>query len=154
MTQEQINGINGKIDQILNHEDAKKLAKLNMDLFKRSVARLDSFQSSCETCSMKLDNIEMHVDHLIGNTGHLEKDEIKHHLGLLNEMNTHLQTNHKLVLPGHYLSTYMTLGMSVGLVFGMTLLDNLAIGLPIGLSVGIAVGSGLDADAKKKGLVI
>lgn len=77
---------------------------------------------------------------------------------ITNRLITHLERNHKLVLPDHYRNQWMALGMAafgvpLGVAFGLAL-DNMAflgIGLPIGLSIGLALGSSMDQKAQQEG---
>ncbi|MRI67530.1 glycine zipper family protein [Gracilibacillus thailandensis] len=48
----------------------------------------------------------------------------------------------------------MSIGTSLGVVFGLLIFDNIGLGLPLGIAMGVAIGAGLDADAKKKGMVL
>lgn len=140
-----------KVKNNLTPHDAKKL---DVDLIERMIIRLNSFSPDCEACRQLFLEMERELERLNAKQGLMEKVDLKQHDQMKNKIISHLQKEHKLVTKGLYLSIYMSLGMSIGLVFGMLIFDNLALGLPIGMVLGMAIGSGLDADAKKKGLTI
>ncbi|AVR01153.1 glycine zipper family protein [Oceanobacillus iheyensis] len=48
----------------------------------------------------------------------------------------------------------MPIGTSLGVVFGLLIFEKIGIGLPLGVGLGVAIGAALDANAKKKGLVL
>ncbi|MEQ6390639.1 hypothetical protein RZN22_15180 [Bacillaceae bacterium S4-13-58] len=132
----------------------KTKRKLQLDKSKRILTRLDAYSSECEECTELLNEWENALSELHEKASSPNDTDTKNHSLLIKKSVSHLQSTHKLVEEGHYMSIYMTLGMSIGLVFGLTIFDNLALGLPIGMVFGIALGTSLDADAKKKGKTI
>lgn len=128
--------------------------KLDLDLFERIIKRLESFSTECEECKRMLSNLEEYINRLKSRKEQLDKKDFRENGINLNTMISHLQSKHKLVREGQYLSIYMSLGLSIGLVFGLTIFNNIALGMPIGVCLGIAIGTSMDADAKKKGMTI
>ncbi|WP_129717447.1 hypothetical protein [Pedobacter sp. SYP-B3415] len=64
-----------------------------------------------------------------------------------------LLKRHKIVPEGYYLAIWMPLGIAIGLPYGI-LFKNLAIGVALGPAIGLMIGGFLNANAKKKGLII
>lgn len=141
-----------KIDIIYNEIGDKQAKILELDLLKRIIVRLQSFD--CTECANYLFEMGVYINYLEENKNLLERQKIKEYRKSVEEIKSHLQKKHGLVPEGYYLSIYMSLGMSVGLIFGLAILDNLAMGLPIGMAIGLAIGSGIDSDYKKKGRTI
>lgn len=154
MEQEQYQNLLNKLNRLENQLDRVTIKKIDFHLFKRVIIRLESLSKECKTCQEHLARMDHYTDQLIQKQDVFNRGDYKEHKKQTNEIIVHLQKVHKLVPPGYYVGTYMSLGTSLGLVFGMTLLDNLALGLPIGISIGLMIGSSMDADAKKKGLTI
>ena len=146
------NEILEKIARLNDEIDNKQAKTLDLDLLKRIIIRLQSFD--CNECTNYLSEMNEFVNYLNGNINSLEKQKLKEFWKTIEEIKTHLQKEHGLVPEGYYQSIYMSLGMSIGLLFGLTIFDNLAMGLPIGMSIGLAIGAGIDADYKKKGKTI
>ncbi|KPU44464.1 hypothetical protein OXPF_19580 [Oxobacter pfennigii] len=132
----------------------KEVKKFNLEFLKRAAVRMNSFSNTCETCEKHMEELAIFVEYLSTKSDFLEKQDQKEYQRRVNDIVTHLTKAHKLVTEGHYLSIGIALGLCFGLVFGQTLFDNLSLGMPIGMCIGLAMGSGMDADAKKKGLVI
>lgn len=142
------------IEELKANVDSKTAKMLDLDLFHRIIKRLGSFSVECEECSQSLNELENYIMQLKAKQGQFENNDFRQNKIKLNTIVVHLQKNHKLVTEGQYVGIYMSLGMSIGLVFGLTVFDNIALGLPLGMCIGIAIGSGMDADAKKKGMTI
>lgn len=142
------------IEELKSSINGQAVKKLDLDLLTRIVKKLDSISPECEKCSLTLDELEKHIKQLKDRGALLNENDFKQNKSKLNDIVSHLQKQHKLVTEGYYLGIYMSLGMSIGLVFGLLIFKNIALGLPIGMCLGIAIGSGMDADAKKKGMVI
>lgn len=143
-----------ELEELKVSVDIQTAKKLNLDLLERIIKRLGEFSPECDECSQSLNELEEYIKQLKDKQGGLDKNDLKQNSIKLNSITAHLQKQHKLVTEGCYLSIFMCLGMSIGLVFGLTIFDNIALGLPIGMGIGVAIGSGMDADAKKKGMVI
>ena len=69
-----------------------------------------------------------------------------------------LEKELKIVMKGHYRTTWLALGMTVfglplGIVFGASIgnMAFLGTGLPIGMAIGIAVGTAMDKKAFEEG---
>lgn len=146
------NQILGKIAKLYDEVDDKQAKALELDLLKRMTIRLQSFD--CTECANYSSKLGDYVNYLDENKNSLDRQELKKHREIIEEIKTHLQNEHGLVQEGYYLSIYMPLGMCMGLVFGLTIINNLAIGLSSGLAIGVAIGSAIDADYKKKGKTI
>lgn len=137
------------IEKFREKIDEKQAKLLELDLLKRIVIRLQSFD--CNECNRYLSIIEEYINYLNDN---IDKQKLKEYKKEIEVIKAHLQKEHGLYLEGTFTAVYMSIGMSIGLVFGLTIFDNLALGLPIGLSIGIAIGAGIDTDLNKKGKVI
>jgi chromosome segregation ATPase len=154
MNSQRVDKLNTILEEIKNTGDDQVAKKLELDKCKRIINRLSSFSSDCEECNQHLINFEKHIFQVNDKRDHLTESDFKQHKQTLGDVSSHLQKQHKLVTSGHYLSIYMSMGISLGVVFGLVIFDNIGLGIPIGISVGLAIGAGLDADAKKKGMII
>jgi hypothetical protein len=142
------------IKELKNNIDKEVAKKIDLDLLERIIKRLISFSTECEECTKMLDELGNDIDELKNKQGNFEKDDYKQYNKKIQLIIAHLQKNHKLVIEGYYLSIFMSLGLSIGLLFGLAIFDNIGLGMPIGVALGVAAGVNMDADAKKKGLVI
>ncbi|KUO63091.1 MAG: hypothetical protein APF84_11225 [Gracilibacter sp. BRH_c7a] len=133
--------------------DNKEVKKLKLDLVERIINRMGILTKECDECTEALNDLTIIITRIKDKHNELDKQDYKDYQSLLTQLTTHLEKKHKLIREGHYTNLYMSLGIALGLPFGAAL-DNIAIGIPIGLSIGLAIGSSLDADAKKKGLII
>ncbi len=154
MDNQRVDELNNFLEEIRQKADEKTAAKLELDKCKRIIQRLSSFSSDCEKCDQHFIELENHLIQLKGKAEHLAEDEIKHHRQLVDTISSHLQKQHKLVARGYYLALYMCIGISIGSALGLVVFENLALGLPLGMCMGIAIGTGMDEDAKKKGLTL
>lgn len=152
MDNKNFNQILEKLNKISEIMHKKQANSLELDLLKRIIIRLQSFD--CNECKNYLSDIEIYLNYFNDNIDFIEKQKLKEYRKTLGNIKNHLQKEHGLYPEGTYTSTYMSIGMSIGLVFGLTVFDNIALGLPIGLGIGLAIGSGIDADLKKKGKII
>ncbi|ADU32002.1 hypothetical protein Bcell_3762 [Evansella cellulosilytica DSM 2522] len=134
----------------IGDENVKK--KLQLKQSSKLIVKLDSLSEECEECQHHFDGFEDHIHQL--KAGDFNEDSLKKHKKFLYKVTSHLQKKHKIVSEGYYMSIFMSIGISMGVVFGLTIFDNIALGIPIGLSMGLAIGAGIDADSKKKGLVL
>lgn len=144
----------GKIDEIKKGMEQKLALKLNLSLLERLAIRTASFSNDCGECRSYLEEIGAWVSKIMDSSGQLEKQELKDYQLTLNNITAHMEKVHKLVPENHYMPLYMSMGISLGMVFGLTLMHNIGVGMCFGLAIGVAIGSGMDADAKKKGLTI
>ena len=154
MDSKRIDKLYNILEEIRNSVDDQVTKQLELDKCKRVIHRLGSFSSDCEECLQHLINFEKHIIQINDKRDHLTESDFKQHKQTLGDIRSHLQKQHKLVTNGHYLSIYMSMGISLGVVFGLVIFDNIGLGIPIGMSICIAIGAGLDADAKKKGMII
>lgn len=141
-----------RIDGLFSQIEGQQAKRLKLDLLKRIIIRLLSFE--CSGCTDHLSEMERCIDYLEINKKIVDKQKLREYRNLVEAIKTHLQKEHGLVPEGYYLSIYLSIGISVGMILGLAIFDNLAFGLPIGLSVGLAVGSGIDAMYAKKGMTI
>ncbi|MFA9558978.1 hypothetical protein ACERII_16835 [Evansella sp. AB-rgal1] len=142
------------IEEMDDRLDKITSKKLQLKKWGLTGEKLFSFGEECEECQQQFTNLENHVMKLNSIGSVIDESDVKVHRSILKNALSHLEKKHKVVAEGYYLSIYMSIGMSLGVVFGLTVFDNIALGIPLGLSIGLAIGAGLDADAKKKGLVI
>ncbi|WP_235848917.1 MULTISPECIES: hypothetical protein [Bacillaceae] len=154
MNKERLDVVMGIISQMERRFDKTTTKKLQLEKWRRVANKLNFFGKECEECRQQFTVLENHLNQLNSGGNIVEPSKIKEYTIKLKSLLSHLEKKHKVISDGYYLSIYMSIGMSFGVVFGLTLFDNIALGIPIGFSVGLAIGAGLDADAKKKGLVI
>jgi hypothetical protein len=143
-----------RIGEIRNIVDQKLAAKLSLNLLERFTVRAASFSNDCEECRDYLQEIDKWVSKIADTSGQLEKPEWKDYQIILKRITDHMQKVHKLVPENYYMEIYMSMGISLGMVFGLSIMHNIGIGMCFGLAIGVALGSGMDSDAKKKGLTI
>ncbi|WP_342431675.1 hypothetical protein [Neobacillus sp. FSL H8-0543] len=140
---------------VLNKDIGDKNSKLlNVNQLIRVIKRLESFSGECKECEKYLIELNRHIENFKKRHGQHMKLDFKEHQKKVNEIISHFQKEHKLISDGYYLSIYISIGTSLGLVYGLLFSDNLSLGLSFGLGIGVAIGASLDADAKKKGLMI
>jgi len=139
--------LRSELDALKERIDGPTAKKLNIQLLKRIILRIETFSTECKDCTGYITELENHLKTL-------EPHKVKDHNGKINKIKTHLQKEHNLLPEGYYLSMYMSLGVSFGLMLGLLFSRNIALGLPLGMSAGVAIGAGMDADAKKKGKTI
>ncbi|WP_231710651.1 hypothetical protein [Gracilibacillus suaedae] len=154
MESERVNKLITLLEELRNNADQQVASKLEKDKCKRIVQRLSSFSVDCKDCYQYLVKFEEHLLQLKDKKDYFAEKDVKHHKQKIASISSHLQKQHKLVSSGFYLSIYMSIGTSLGVVFGLLIFDNVGLGLPLGIAIGVAIGSGLDADAKKKGMVL
>lgn len=123
----------------------KEAKRLQINMLERVALRLVSFSEECSQCNQCCDD-------LLNQISNIDTDYKQYNITLKSCI-SHLEKKHKLVTEGMYTGMYMCFGIALGMPFGISM-GNIALGIPIGLAIGVAIGAGLDADAKKKGLVI
>ncbi|OPZ93941.1 MAG: hypothetical protein BWY74_00945 [Firmicutes bacterium ADurb.Bin419] len=148
------------INAVKSNLDAKKVKFFRVDRLKNIVDRLNQYSDSCTECTDFLNTFETDM------MNNLKPDDIQRsrtYLKNFNKIVSHLCKKHKLVTPSYYVGLYLSLGMSVGMTIGMsigiaissnTMSVGMSLGMSLGMSFGILIGSLMDADAKKKGIVI
>ncbi|CDO03428.1 hypothetical protein BN988_01942 [Oceanobacillus picturae] len=154
MESQRVKNVVNSIEEISNNVDEQVATELELEKFNRIINRLDSFSNECEECEQYFTDLESHIKDLLEKNSTITEDDIKHHNQKINNISTHLMKKHNLVTSGFYFSVYMPIGTSLGVVFGLLIFDNIGIGLPLGVGLGVAIGAALDANAKKKGLVL
>ncbi|MFD2658273.1 hypothetical protein [Gracilibacillus thailandensis] len=154
MESERVNKLITMLEELRNTVDEQVAPKLEIDKCKRVVQRLSSFSGDCKDCYQHFNDFEEHLLQLKDKKDNFSDKDVKHHKQKLASISSHLQKQHKLVTSGYNLSIYMSIGTSLGVVFGLLIFDNIGLGLPLGIAMGVAIGAGLDADAKKKGMVL
>ncbi|MFS0673513.1 hypothetical protein [Ornithinibacillus sp. 179-J 7C1 HS] len=154
MESQRVDELKEILNEIKTLADEKTATKLELDKCNRIVERLASFSPDCEECEQLFPVMEKHVFEMREQIKHIDSFDSQQHRQIITSISSHLTKQHKLITSGYYLSIYMSLGTSLGLMFGLLFLDNIALGLPIGLCIGLGIGSSLDADAKKKDLVL
>ncbi|WP_238343583.1 hypothetical protein [Gracilibacillus saliphilus] len=154
MESERVNKLITLLEELGNTVDQQIASKLEINKCKRIVQRLSSFSADCKECYQYLVEFEEHLLQLKDKKDDFVETDVKYHKQKIASISSHLQKQHKLVTSGYYLSIYMSIGTSLGVVFGLLIFDNIGLGLPLGIAMGVAIGAGLDADAKKKGMVL
>ena len=130
-------------------KDNNRAKLMNIVQLEKIVNKLDNNSDSCDECKKYLDLIEKVLDNLTFE----ENSSLKNYKQNVSLVKAHLQSKHKIVAEGYYLSIYGPMGMCIGVTYGI-IFDNIGIGMLIGMCIGVAIGIALDSDAKKKGNVI
>ncbi|MCM3634702.1 hypothetical protein [Paenibacillus camelliae] len=154
MDQQRMDNLKAIVYELSHQVDEPVAAKLELERCHRIIEKLSSFAPVCEVCVQQLIELENHFVHRRDQLAQLSSADVSVHKQLIDSIKSHLMKQHKMVTSGLYLSIYMSLGTSLGVVFGLLVFDNIGLGLPLGIGVGVAIGAALDADAKKKDLVI
>ncbi len=149
-----------QIADIKKETSSKRIKQLSLDLTEKIVHRLSSFSNECIECQEYMHSLEVNIADIMKVVCQQEQNSLKEYFTNLKSITAHLQKKHKLVTEGYYTGIYMSIGIALGLPLGMAFSQGIGnigfigIGLPIGLSIGLSIGAGLDAKAKKDGLVI
>lgn len=148
------------VNELKSNLDDKKVKFFRIDRLKKIVDRLAQYSDSCVECTNFLNNFEQD---LMENLKPKDMKRSRTYLKNFNIIVNHLCKKHKLVTPGYHTSTYLPLGMSFGMAIGMSIgisinsnamSIEMSLGMSLGMSFGVLIGSLMDADAKKKGIVI
>lgn len=142
------------LEEFRNIVGEQVATKLELEKCIRMIKRLSSFSSECEECYQLFIDLENHLMQLNDRLKQLGKSDFKYHKQKIDHISSHLHKRHKLIASGYYLTVFMSIGLSLGVVFGLLIFDNIGLGLPIGIGIGVGIGAILDADAKKKGMVL
>ncbi len=155
---------NENFDEVLELDVARLKDKLNikqagsirLNLLERIVKRLNSFSGTCDACRESTGNLKAFTDKMNTSWESFNKTDFKNYHITLKYCISHMEKNHKLVTEGYYASLYMAIFMPIGIAIGIAFNASwgIAVGITAGMCIGLAVGSGMDADAKKKGLII
>lgn len=151
---ERVHKIFDTLNEIKSNVSNKDKHRLKLEKMERLLKRVHSFSSDCPECEKYLNELgtclhEMHAMNKLQ-----DKEMLKQHSKKVHLITAHLQKKHKLVTEGYYMSVFMSVGVAIGVALGLSAFDNIGMGIPIGIGIGIAIGAGMDADAKKKGLVL
>jgi hypothetical protein len=143
------------IKEINKKEGPNNTSRYNFELVERIVLRLESL-SDCKECTYFLYEYDSLLEDLKVN---FQKYPNSSYKLLMKKVLLHLEKTHKLITPGHYANTYMTVGIALGLPFGAILSflgqsQHMGIGLPIGIGLGLLIGYSFDKKAKNAGLTI
>lgn len=153
MPNTRIEKLNEALDQIEKKFDKKVAKRLYIEKHKRLIARLDSFSADCAECEALLEDVEMKVLQL-AEEPELSRSALSYYQRIFADSRYHLRNKHKVVEEGYYFSFYPSFGVILGVILGEVVFDHLSLGVAVGIGLGVAVGASLDANAKKKGLVI
>ncbi|MGP4038712.1 hypothetical protein ACTWP4_02205 [Gracilibacillus sp. D59] len=154
MDSQRVDKLKTMIEEFGSSVDEQVARKLELEKCNRIIQKLGTFSSDCKECSQSFVDLENHIKELINKREQLVENDFKHHKQKINHISSHLMKQHKIVTSGYYLSIFMSIGTGVGAVFGLLIFDNIGLGLPLGVGIGVAIGASLDADAKKKGLIL
>ncbi len=133
--------------------DPDEARKINYEQLERISRRLILYSDECKGCQEYINWIIMYIENENKFRGLQNKQELLNYHRNLKAIVSHMQNKHKLIVEGQYMSMYMSIGLAIGAGLGSAF-KNIAIGVSIGLCIGLAVGAGIDADYKKKGLVL
>ena len=149
-----------EIADIKEEISSKRIKQLNLDLTEKIVHRLSSLSNECIECQDYMHSLEVNMADIMKVVRQQDQNSLKEYFTNLKSIQEHLYKKHKLVTEGYYTGIYMSIGIALGLPFGVAFSQGIGnigfigIGLPIGLSIGLSIGAGLDAKAKRDGLVI
>lgn len=146
------------IKEISIKEGPNNIRRYNFELVERVILRLESLSEriECKECKYFFYEFDSVLEDLKVNFHKYPNSSYKL---LMKKVLLHLEKSHKLITPGHYANTYMTVGIALGLPFGAILSflgqsQHIGIGLPIGIGLGLLVGSSFDKKAKNADLII
>ncbi len=141
------------VKELCQCADPNEAKRKGYQKLERISKRLVQYYDECENCREYTDLIIYHIENTDKFSKPRSKQEIKSYYRDTGSIISHLQSKHKLVSEGQYMSTYMCIGLAIGAALG-TIFDYVELGVPIGLCLGLAIGTAIDADYKKKGMVI
>ncbi|KHF38172.1 hypothetical protein [Halalkalibacter okhensis] len=154
MNKEQLDELMHVIDNMNERLDNPITKKLQLEKTGHAAEKLFIYGKECEDCRQQFTLLEDQLMQLNNQGNIIEELDINKHRKQVKEILSHLEKKHKVISEGYYLSICMSIGLGPGMIFGLTVFDNIALGMSFGLCIGVAVGVALDANAKKKGLVI
>ena len=132
--------------------DSNAAKKINFKQLDRVSKRLIEFFDECDECQ----NYTYLILKFSEDTNRfldINKKELESFNSNVKIIISHMQKKHNLFVEGYFVSIYIALGLIMGTAIG-TSLKNLALGISLGMLIGVAVGVAVDANYKKKGLVI
>lgn len=133
--------------------EMKKTKKFRLTILERIIKRLDEFNELCEKSKEYIESIEDFIKKMKNELSIFETTYLKSYNKKIDEIYNHMRKEHKLVIEGYYMVTYMAIGLAFGPALGM-IIDNIGIGISWGLVMGLIVGSIIDSFAKKKGRLL
>lgn len=139
-----------KLGESLDPDEARKISYKQLERIGR---RLISYSDECKECQEYIDWIIIYMGNEDKFRGLQDKQELLDYHRNIKIIVSHMQNKHKLIVEGHYMSMYMSMGLAIGAGLGSAF-KNIAIGISIGLCIGLAIGAGIDAEYKRKGLVL
>ncbi len=142
-----------KIAYIKANADVKSQKKFKLDLLERIGKRLVTYSNECLVCENAIIELGKILDDLTEAATNSKPSPAKEYHLYLKKLISHFEKQHKLVSDDYHLGLLMSTGMAIGVACGAAF-NNMGLGLILGMCIGLAIGAGLDADAKKKGLVI
>ncbi|HKJ30429.1 MAG TPA: hypothetical protein VKA34_01320 [Balneolales bacterium] len=146
---DELNKIIKKLGESIDSNAAKKINFKQLD---RVSKRLIEFFDECDECQ----NYTYLILKFSEDTNRfldINKKELESFNSNVKIIISHMQKKHNLFVEGYFVSIYIALGLIMGTAIG-TSLKNLALGISLGMLIGVAVGVAVDANYKKKGLVI
>jgi hypothetical protein len=141
------------IKELSESLDSDKARKINFEQLERISRRLALYYDECKECQEYTNWIIEYAEEKNNFRDFIDKQDLLSYHRYLKAIVSHMQNKHKLIVDGQYMGMYMSIGLAIGAGLGSAF-KNIAIGVSIGLCIGLAVGAGVDADYKKKGLVL
>lgn len=150
--QNQKDKLNELINGLGESIDSNVAKKINFKKLDRVSKRLIQFFDECDECQ----NYTHMILEFSENTNRfidINKKGLEQFDSDVKTIISHMQKKHNLTVDGYYVSIYLSFGLIIGVAIGSSI-KNLAMGLSFGMLIGVVVGVWLDADRKKKGLVL
>lgn len=140
--------INKTIDSKLESARDKDKLFFRISEFKRNIARVDEFSSSCPTCKhemMNISDVVKTIDEAVSTPGKTRREYDK----LISRLSSHMQKEHGFFAPFHYSYNYALIGTVGGVVLGFILykirpeypMEMFSIGIAIGIVLSYILGS-------------
>jgi hypothetical protein len=139
-----------KTGESLNSDIAKKIDFQQLESVTR---RLVQFFDECKECQEYTDMIIKYIEDTNKFSDFEDKQELKNFNHDIEAIVSHMQSKHKLITDGYYMSIGLVLGTGIGIASGSAF-NNVSIGISVGMCIGLAVGAGVDAYYRKKGQVL
>jgi hypothetical protein len=142
-----------KITYLKDNSDVKSYKRFKLDLLERIGNRLIAYSNECPDCEKAIVELGQILDNLAESATSSKPSPANEYHLYLKKLISHFVKRHKLVSENYYLGLWMSTGMAIGVALGAAF-DDMGLGLILGMCAGLAFGAGLDADAKKKGVVV
>lgn len=140
----------GELSESIDYDSAKKI---DIKLFESVGQRLIQYYDECKVCQENTCLLLRYAEETNNFTNLQNKQVLLDYHRTIKAIVSHLESEHRLISEGQYMSFYMSIGMALGAGLGAAF-NNIAIGVSLGLCLGLAIGVCVDADYRKKGRII